>query len=476
MTSLDPLCQSSISHVSALLKSREVSPRELTLAMLDRIASLDQALGCYITVAAERALHQAGVAEQEIVEGYWRGPLHGIPMGIKDIFFTRDIATGVGSRILSGWLPPYDAHIVERLDEAGTILLGKHAMSEFAFSGYHPSYDPPRNPWNPGRWAGVSSSGSAVAVAAGLSFGSFGTDTGGSIRYPAAVNGIVGIKPTFGRVSRYGVFPFADSLDHVGPFARSVEDAALLLDAVAGQDPRDPLSLRIPVEGYRAAIGRPVADLVIGYDERYCRDHSSPEVADAIAEAAVVLAGAGARVVPVDISALFELCGYFALVAGAEALCAHQDTFPVRKSEMGPTFASLLETCANASAADLAHVQSVWARAAARLDEVFDAVDILCLPSMGVAAPTLAEVGPQPVLTTEAMAEYMAFTAPFNFSGHPTISLPCGMSPDDMPLSLQLVGRATREVDVIAVAAAFEHATSWNTLRPPQPEFRPIGK
>lgn len=469
MTDVDTLCQSSISEVSALLRSRAVSPRDLTVAMLARIATLDPALGCYVTVVAERALRQADAAEQEIAQGRWRGPLHGIPMGIKDIFYTRDIATGVGSTILADWVPPYDAHLVERLDEAGSVLLGKHAMTEFAFSGYHPSFEPPRNPWNPDRWSGVSSSGSAVAVATGLSFGSFGTDTGGSIRFPAAANGIVGIKPTFGRVSRYGVFPFADSLDHVGPFARSVEDAAILLDAVAGHDRRDPLSLRVPVDGYRAAVERPVKDLIVGYDDVYCRSHSSPEVADAVAQATAVLADAGARIVPVDLTALFEMCSYFALVSGVEALLAHRDNFPARKAELGPTFAGLLKACASASAVDLARAHLLWARVAAGLDEVFDLVDMLCLPSMGVPAPTIEEVGPQPDLTPEAMTEHMAFTVPFNFSGHPTISLPCGMSSDAMPLSLQLVGRATREVDIIAAAAAFERATSWRSLRPPSP-------
>ncbi|TNE60863.1 MAG: amidase [Alphaproteobacteria bacterium] len=470
MTGYDILCQSSISEVSTLLRSGAASPRDLTEAMLARITSLGPALGCYVTVVAERARQQAIVAEREIALGHWRGPLHGIPMGIKDIFYTRGIPTGVGSKILADWVPTYDAHVVERLDDAGAVLLGKHVMTEFAFSGYHPDFDPPRNPWNADRWSGVSSSGSAVAVASCLSFGSFGTDTGGSIRYPAAVNGIVGIKPTFGRISRYGVFPFADSLDHVGAFARSVEDAAILLDAVAGRDRRDPLSLRVPVERYRAATGRPAKGLAIGYDEGYCARHASPEVADAIADATIALADAGARIVPVNIAALFELCGYFSLVAGAEALLAHVDTFPSRRAEMGPAFAGLLDACANASAIDLARAQAVWARVAARLDGVFDSVDILCLPSMGVPAPTLEEVAPQPRLTPEAMAEYLAFTAPFNFSGHPTISLPCGLSSGGLPLSLQLVGRATREVDIITAAAAFERATKWHTLRPPLPE------
>jgi len=469
VTNLDTLCQSPISEVSELLRSRAVSPRDLTEAMLARISALDPALGSYVTVVAERAREQAAKAEREITQGEWRGPLHGIPMGIKDIFYTRDIPTGVGSKILSNWKPAHDAHIVERLDDAGTILLGKQAMTEFAFSGYHPDFEPPRNPWDPERWAGVSSSGSAVAVASGLSFGSFGTDTGGSIRFPAAVNGIVGIKPTFGRISRYGTFPFADSLDHVGPFARSVEDAAILLDAVAGRDRRDPLSLRVAGDSYRAATRQSVTDLVVGYDESYCHDHSSPEVAAAIEKAAAVLADAGARIVPVDIASLFELCGYFGILSGAEALLVHAEIFPARKSEIGPTFVELLETCASAHAVDLARAYSVWARVSARLDEVFDSVDILCLPSMGVSAPTLGEVAPQPVISPEAMAEYLAFTAPFNFSGHPTISLPCGLSSEGLPLSLQLVGRATREVDIIAAAAAFEKATSWSTLRPPLP-------
>ena len=236
----------SLSETARLLQTKVISPVELTQHMLDRIAAVDSNLNSYVTVMPDRTMADARRAEAEIQSGRYRGPLHGIPIGVKDLCYTRGVATAAGTKIFSGFVPDFDATVVTRLQDAGAVILGKQTLCEGAFGPYHPELEVPVNPWNSARWSGVSSSGSAVATAAGLCFGSIGTDTGGSIRYPSAANGCVGLKPTYGRVSRHGVFPLAQSMDHVGPMARTVQDAAILFDAIAGPDDNDPTSLNAP--------------------------------------------------------------------------------------------------------------------------------------------------------------------------------------------------------------------------------------
>ena len=238
----------SLSETARLLRTKAISPVDLTQHMLDRVAVVDRNLNSYVTVTPDRALADARRAEAEIQSGRYRGPLHGMPVGVKDLCYTRGVATAAGTKIFSGFIPDFDATVVTRLQDAGAVILGKQTLCEGAFGPYHPELEVPVNPWNPARWSGVSSSGSAVATAAGLCFGSIASDTGGSIRYPSAANGCVGLKPTYGRVSRHGVFPLAESMDHIGPMARTAEDAAMLFDAIAGADENDPTSLHVPGE------------------------------------------------------------------------------------------------------------------------------------------------------------------------------------------------------------------------------------
>ena len=246
----------SLSDTARLLRTKAISPVELTQHMLDRVAAVDRKLKSYVTVMPDRALAAARRAEAEIQSGQYRGPLHGMPVGVKDLCYTRSVPTAAGTKIFSGFVPDFDATVVTRLQDAGAVILGKQTLCEGAFGPYHPEMQVPVNPWNPARWSGVSSSGSAVAVVAGLCFGSIATDTGGSIRYPSAANGCVGLKPTYGRVSRHGVFPLAESMDHLGPMTRTVEDAAILFDAIAGTDDNDPTSLRLPVEAVQPQLAQ----------------------------------------------------------------------------------------------------------------------------------------------------------------------------------------------------------------------------
>ena len=272
----------SLSETARLLQTKAISPVELTQHMLDRVAAVDSNLKSYVTVTPDRAMAAARRAEAEIQSGRYRGPLHGMPIGVKDLCYTRGVATAAGTKIFSGFVPDFDATVVTRLQDAGAVILGKQTLCEGAFGPYHPELEVPLNPWNPARWSGVSSSGSAVATAAGLCFGSIGTDTGGSIRYPSAANGCVGLKPTYGRVSRHGVFPLAESMDHVGPMARTVQDAAILFDAIAGPDDNDPTSLRAAVEPVQPQLAQGIRGLRIGFDHRYGTENVEEETALAI--------------------------------------------------------------------------------------------------------------------------------------------------------------------------------------------------
>src|SRR6516162_1719428 len=251
---IEPLHYSSLRDVARRIQSREISPVELTTRMLDRIAAVDGKLKSYATVMREQALEAAKRTEEEIQRGRYQGPLHGVPIAVKDLCYTKGVRTMAGTSIYAGFLPDHDATVVTKLSQAGAVLLGKLNLTEGAMGGYNPARDVPVNPWGEDLWPGASSSGSGVATAAGLCYGSIGTDTGGSIRFPSAANGIVGLKPTYGRVSRYGVFPLAESLDHVGPMTRSVADAALVLSIIAGRDEMDDTSLSAPVDDYAAAV------------------------------------------------------------------------------------------------------------------------------------------------------------------------------------------------------------------------------
>jgi amidase len=427
----------SLANVADQIKKKTLSPVELTELMLQRIASLNPDYHAYTTICEKPALDQAKKAADEIQKGHYLGPLHGVPIAVKDLFQTEGIPTTCASIVKRNWIPDHDATVVQKLKEAGAIILGKLNMTEFALSGYHPDLTVPQNPWGKNRWAGVSSSGSGVATAAGLAFGTLGSDTGGSIRYPAAANGVVGIKPTFGRVSTHGAFPLAYTLDHIGPITRRVEDAAILLQTIAGFDPKDNFSMRSAPDDYLGKLQSGVKGLRIGIDETYCATDAHPEVTSAV-------------------------------VSAAEAAVAHQDMFPDQADDYGPVFRATLEGAASISGADYSKARLAAAKTKMIFDTLLTDVDLLLCPGSPLPAMPLEEFPPTQVLPPEAVAAFVGFTAPMNFSGHPTISVPCGLSSENLPLGLQLVAQYNDEALLIAAAHAYERATPWHTYIPTQ--------
>src|SRR5712671_274 len=314
------ICFLSLHELSAQLRDRKLSSVEVTRCVLDRISQTNPKLRAYITVLEDSALGQASQADKEIKAGRWRGPLHGVPIAVKDLCWTKGVPTTCASKVLRDWRPDSNATVVDRFEAAGAVLLGKLHLTEFAVIWYHPDFPAPLNSWDSSLWPGASSSGSGVAAAAGLCFAAIGTDTGGSIRFPSAANGVVGLKPTWGRVSRHGVFPLGESLDHIGPMTRSVADAALVLSVIAGRDELDDTSLDAPLDDYAAAIDEGANGIRVGVDENYIARASSPEVATAVSDAVRVLERLGGRVVKVTLPDVEPGIAAWTTICAADAL------------------------------------------------------------------------------------------------------------------------------------------------------------
>jgi amidase len=458
----------SIAELGRRLDARETTSVEVTRAMLERIERLDPGLAAYVTVTAERALAQAGQADRERDRGDRRSALHGVPVAVKDLCATEGIATGCGTQVMADHVPDHSATVVRRLESAGAVLLGKLAMTEGAFSEHHPAARVPVNPWNAEAWTGVSSSGSGVAVAAGLAFAALGTDTGGSIRFPSFCNGIVGIKPTWGRVSRHGVFPLAATLDHVGPMARTVEDAALMLGVIAGEDAHDPTSLALPAPHCTVDLERGLEGVAIGVDPGFALDGLEPELAEALRRALAVMQGLGAAVVEVEFPPVEELCAGWTDYTAVEAAMAHAEFFPSRKAEYGPMLRALLEVSGRVSASHYARLHEAALVFGGRLDRLFESVDVLFLPGAPMPAPPAALVGAM-AADPSGTALMLRYSAPTDFSGHPTISVPCGFHSEGTPLGLQLVAPRLAEQLLCRAAHAYEQATSWRQRHPELP-------
>lgn len=453
-----------IVEVATLLEKREISPVELTRSLLDRIDSMDKHLHSYRTVLTDRALEQARRAEKEIANGEYRDLLHGIPIAVKDLVYTAGLPTFCGSTLMAGWLPADDATVLRRLEAAGAVLLGKLHMTEFALRWHHPAWPVPVNPWGADRWSGVSSSGSGVATAAGLCYGSLGTDTGGSIRFPAACNGVVGLKPTYGRVSRHGVFPLAKSLDNVGPMTRCVADAAAMLGVIAGHDPNDPTSSHWAVPDYISLLDDDVSGLRIGVDERFIRDGVHPEVSDAVLQAVKRLTELGLQSVEVVVPAIDAnlMMDTWSTLCAADAADAHRETWPARANEYGP-FRQWLEFADTKTAADYAAAHATRLEYAGKIAGLFEEIDLLVCPAMPYAAPP---IGDDALPLPDANVVRPRFTYPFNFSNSPTLTLPCGFTSDDLPIALQLVGPHFSEATLLRVGHAFERSTVWHERIP----------
>lgn len=452
-------------EIGAAYAARRLSPVELVQALLKRISALDPQLNAFIRVDGEAALDAARDAEKEIVAGRARGPLHGVPVGIKDIIDIAGLPTTCHSKILLDNIATEDAAVISRLRAAGAIILGKLSLHEFAFGG--PAFDlpfpPARNPWNVAHHPGGSSSGSGAALAAGLVPLALGTDTGGSIRNPAAACGIVGLKPTYGLVSRRGVFPLAFTLDHIGPMTRCVGDAALLLDAIAGHDARDPGSAAVSCGRFGADLGRGARGLRVGFVRHFHETDmtADPEMAAALDEVSRVLTREGAEVCPIALPPLHELAAVQRVIMQAESWAIHAKWLCERPGDYARATRQKLMTGAFHSAADYVHAQQHRLRMIAAVDDAFRDADVLLTANSMEPACRIDD--------EEAIARTYPrqARAPFNLTGHPAIALMCGLSKSGLPLSAQLVGRTYDEVTLLRAAAAYERASEWHARRPP---------
>ena len=452
-------------EIGQRIQKRELSPVEATQAQLDRIAHLDGQLKSYAYVMASSALEQAHAAEKEIAAGKVRGPLHGVPIAVKDLCWTKDAPTAAGMTIYRDYRPSEDATVVSRLKEAGAVILGKLQLTEGAYADHHPEIDPPRNPWDATLWSGASSSGSGVATAAGLCYGSLGSDTGGSIRFPSAANSVTGLKPTWGRVSRYGVFELAATLDHIGPMARSAVDCGAILGAIAGSDPNDPTAVLKPVPNYLANLSGSLRGTRIGVDPRWTSEGVDAAATRIFQDALRVAADLGAEILQIvvpDPTAMID--DWFPLCA-VETAVAHEATYPSRKSEYGPGLAGLIELGLQQSGKDYQKIVLRREAFKGMVRALFEKVDLLAVPAQTFAVPTLAKMatlGENPELITGLLR----FSCPFDMTGSPTITLPGGFTESDAPVAFQFVGRHFDEARLVAAGDAFQRVTDWHRRHP----------
>jgi amidase len=462
----------SLREVARRIQSRELSPVNLTRLMLERVTKVDSELKSFATVMSEQALADAGASLREIEAGRYRGPLHGVPIGIKDLCYTKGVRTMGGTAVLRDFIPTFDSTVVSKLRAAGAVVLGKLNLSEGAAAGYNPSFDVPINPWRADRWPGMSSSGSGVATAAGLCFAAIGTDTGGSIRMPSSANGVVGLKPTYGRVSRYGVLAMAPSLDHVGPMARTVADAALMFDAIAGFDPQDPTSLNEPPSKVLVQIDQGVKNLRIGLDRGYALSGTDSGQAAALESAVKVLEGLGAQIVEVTMPKVADVVETWAPICSSEMAAAHAANYPSRASEYGPYLREFLGSGLRVPPQQLSAARERMAQLTRQFAALLDSVDAMAGPAGGDPAWPISyelQVGPMPAYHaawSAAAPRSAEFTMPMDLTGVPSICLPCGFAPEGVPYSIQFTGRRLSEGMLCRIAHAYEQATSWHDRHP----------
>ena len=462
----------SITELARMVATKAISPVELARAHLDRIAALDTTLETFITVAPDHALDAAKAAEQRVMAGEPLGPMHGVPIALKDLCNTAGIRTTGGSKILGDAVPATDATAVTRLKAAGAIVLGKLNMHEFAYgpSGLNDHYGTPVNPWDAAahRLPGGSSSGSGVAIAAGLCAGATGSDTGGSIRIPASLCGITGIKPTYGRVSRAGVLPLSWTMDHLGPMARSAADCAVMLGAMAGYDPADASTSVLPVPDYRAALGGEIKGLRVRVLRAFV-DGSQPDVAAAVAAAAKTLESLGAHIEDAALTQVSHVPAAALAILASEALAYHAPWLRTRAQDYQADVRDRLKLGIFVTGEDYVRAQRVRALVRDEVDEALRHADVLLAPSTPIAATRLdeshVELAGERVDVRSAL---IRFTRPFNLSGHPACAVPCGFTSAGLPIGMQLVGRAFDEATVLRAADAYQRATDWHPRRPPR--------
>jgi aspartyl-tRNA(Asn)/glutamyl-tRNA(Gln) amidotransferase subunit A len=464
------ICYMGAGDLSKLVQSKEISPVEIIEAHLTRIDATEPMLNSFITLLADQARKSARQAEKDIQAGRYKGPLHGIPVALKDLYNTGGVRTTSGSRIFDTFIPSEDCTVAAKFHQAGAILLGKLNMHQFAYgpTGENPDYGHMHNPWNPDMVTGGSSGGSGSAAAAGQCTITTGSDTGGSIRIPAALCGIVGLKPTYGLVSRYGLSSLSWSLDHPGPMTRTVEDTAITMNVIAGHDPKDVASAKVDIPDYTSALTGDVKGLRIGIVKEYFEAPLDPQVRKAVMDAISLLESMGAEIKEVSYPMFNQSQAISSTVLMAEATAYHRDLLEKDGHQLYDPVRQRLEAGLFISAAEYLRAQqarSIFDQQGRRL---LDEVDLLAGPTEPVTAPEIMAskvmAGEQEVGVVGALTQY---TRPYNINGFPAISVPCGFSDDGMPIGLQLAGRPFDELTVLRAAHAYEQANDWHTRRPP---------
>ncbi|MBM6590471.1 amidase [Brevibacterium sp. RIT 803] len=452
-----------LESVSGKIMRREVSSREVVDHMLQRVSEIDPVLQAY-TYVAEDSAHDADVLDEEYRRGHWRGPLHGVPMAIKDIYgdHGRPLEAGMPSR--KGMTADTTATVVQRLRDAGAIILGRVHTTEGVYGEHTFPFEPPKNPWGLDRWVGVSSSGSGSSTAGGLAFATLGSDTGGSIRMPSSANGVTGLKPTWGRCSRYGVFELAGSLDHVGPMARSARDAGIVLEAIAGFDPKDPTSLSAAVDRYGARTDIGLSGTRIGIDITWALTAVSETVRGSMLAAIATLEDLGAEIVPVSFPDPEQINDDWFTVCGVQTALAHGKWFDEHEATYGEGLREVINIGKRASAIEYQEVLKRRSIFKGAVENVLSTVDIMFIPGLPYEAPLASDMVK---MGAEQLAEVHRYTVPFTMSQMPTITFPIGFTPaSSLPVAGQLVGAALTEKDLVRVANAFQQVTDFHNRHP----------
>jgi aspartyl-tRNA(Asn)/glutamyl-tRNA(Gln) amidotransferase subunit A len=449
----------SLAGLSRELLARRLSPVEVVRALLGRIGADET--NSFVTVTAERALERASRAEGEILAGRYKGPLHGVPVALKDIIYTRGVRTTMGSALYSGHVPDHSATVARKLERAGSILIGNTNTHEFAYgpTGDRSHFGATKNPHDTRRITGGSSGGSGAAVAANLCYGALGSDTGGSIRIPAALCGIVGMKPTFGRVSKSGVFPLSWSLDHVGPITRTVEDNALMLNVLAGHDPEDPHSVDRPAEDFARDLETNLCGAGIGIPTSFYSEHVDEEVEACIREAVEVFVSLGAEVREIEIPNLLDTLHAQRLILGAEAYAVHEERLEDEPQSFGEEVRERLMDGERPRAYRYANARQRGMLATEEFDRALHGVDMLLTPTLPITA---TEIGQREVrigdFEEHVRFALTRFTGPTDLTGHPSLSVPCGVTATGLPVGLQLIGRRFDEAALYRFGHAYEGA------------------
>jgi amidase len=453
----------SLLDTAARIAAGELSPVAITRQMLARVDAVNPALNAYLAVTADSALAEAETAETEIRAGRYRGPLHGVPIAIKDLFHTKDAPSTFGS-LAYRTHSDEDATIVHRLRVAGAVILGRLHLHEGAFGEHHPDLGKCLNPWNKAYWPGGSSSGSGSATAAGLCFASLGTDTGGSIRFPSAACGVTGLKVTWGRTSRYGVFPLADSLDTIGPMARSAADAAAMFDVIAGADPRDPTSLAAPVPASLAGLDGVLGarGFRVGVDRAYLETGVDAETIGAIRDAIAVFADLGATIVPVAVPDRAAAIAAQLIITDTECARFHRPVYEADSGKFGPQLAAAIARGLAADPIALCEAYLARDRFKGEMARMFAGCDALMSPIYPMVGARYDEMND----LLSDLPRLLGYTSPFNVSGSPSLTMPCGIAGVGMPIGMQLIGPHLSEAALLKAGHAYQMATDWHLRRP----------